>query len=128
VPSFVSAERPKKRFNLFRDSDPFVQFFIEKGLVTCERETTRAELRVNMPVNYSAGVDGVVERGAQVADSISVHDGKPIERNWPTQAEFVDIVAGLRVCFDNYFVRVFGIDSYYPSAQVLDVMLCPVDL
>lgn len=128
VPSFVSAESPKKRFNLFRDSTPFLYFTVEKGFITSKRETTRSKLRIDAAIDYSTGVDSMVECGAQVVDGIPGNNGKPIKRDWPTQAEYVDIVSGLRVCFDNYFVRVFGVDSYYPSVQVIDVMLCPVDL
>jgi hypothetical protein len=128
VPSFVRAEGLKERANLFRDGGTSIHFVGEFGLIPGERKITGSDYRTDVATSYSAGVHSVVQGGTQITDGISSDAGKPIKWNWPTQAEFVDIVSGLRVCFDNYFVRVFGVDSYYPSVQIIDVILCPVDL
>ena len=81
-----------------------------------------------MPIGDGTRVNNVIKSGAQIMDGVPEDNGKLFEGNWLTQTEFVNLVSQLWVCFDNYFVRVFGIESYYPEPELLDVMLCPVNL
>jgi len=69
----------------------------------------------------------MIQSSSQIANCVTSDKGALIDHFWPTQPEFVSLVSGFRVCFNDYFVRVFGVESYYPALQVLDVMLCPSD-
>jgi hypothetical protein len=69
----------------------------------------------------------VIQRRPEIADSIP-SDKRTGRRNVFDQSCFVDLVAGIRLCLDNYFVRAFIDKTFQLRYEIVDVMLCPFDL
>jgi hypothetical protein len=128
IASVVSLERPKQRSYFFGDRSAPIHCVIESGRIASKWEATRSELRIDMPIDDGAGVNGMVQSGPCVVDGISNENCKIVKDDGIRQSHFVDFVSGFRIFIFDQFVRVINPERIDKTFQIADVMLCSVDL
>lgn len=128
IPVFVRLERPKHRPNVLGHGSTAVHCVVEAGRIVSKRKVTRSELGNCMTVSDGASVDRVIESGPHIVKAIPDQQTKIAQHIGISQTEFVNLVSRLKICLDDYFVRVFGLENADERTKLADVMLCPINL
>jgi len=84
--------------------------------------------RIGISFEDDASVNHMVEGRPKVCNGIPDNERVIAEGDRLRQSEFVDCVSWLRICFNDYSVRVPDKKLCDPSIEILNVMLCPSDL
>jgi len=123
VPVAVRLTVSKNRLNLLRKRPTAPQSELSGGGL--EGKMVVSRLCDSSGQRY--GVADVIECGPEIHDSVTCDQGQR-DGDCMSESRLVDFVSRLRICFDDYFVRVFVEKRSDLTVQIADVMLCPLDL
>lgn len=126
IPVSVWVEPKKTRRNLLR------KVFTSSGTDAAEISRTSGKGKVIVSgVSHTRtdryGVADVIECCSKTVDNIACDQGER-NRDWPIESSLVNVVSGLRIGFDDFFVRVFVEKRSDLRFKIVDVLLCPLDL